>query len=84
MDEEFGIGDLVEEAFAGKKSKYTSDHLRGLTVKHDIDRFKDGRNVILTLEDKGRSWLNAGGTGLCQAAVGSLNHIQWYLTHKRT
>ena len=52
MDEEFGIGDLVDEAFGEKKKReYTSGHLSGLTVKHDIERFKEGRNVILTLAD---------------------------------
>ena len=56
MDEEFGVGDLVEEAFGEKKkSEYTSKHLSGLTVKHDTDRFKEGRDVILTLADSRES-----------------------------
>ncbi|XP_055949942.1 U4/U6.U5 tri-snRNP-associated protein 1-like isoform X2 [Argiope bruennichi] len=52
MDEEFGVGALVEEEFDKKKS-YTSDQLKGLTVAHDVDSFKEGHQVILTLKDKG-------------------------------
>ncbi|GFS60678.1 hypothetical protein NPIL_117051 [Nephila pilipes] len=52
MDEEFGIGALVEEEFDKTKS-YTSEHLKGLTVAHDVDSFSEGRQVILTLKDKG-------------------------------
>ncbi|KAK2184317.1 hypothetical protein NP493_270g02007 [Ridgeia piscesae] len=52
MDEEFGIGDLVEEEFGAKK-KYTSRDLRGLKVLHAQDAFKEGSSVILTLKDKG-------------------------------
>lgn len=54
MDEEFGIGNLVEQEFTPKQSKeYTSKHLRGLKVEHDIGSFKEGKTVILTLKDKG-------------------------------
>ncbi|KFM77608.1 U4/U6.U5 tri-snRNP-associated protein 1, partial [Stegodyphus mimosarum] len=52
MDEEFGIGALVEEEF-DKKKAYTSQDLKGLTIGHDADAFKEGHQVILTLKDKG-------------------------------
>ncbi|GFY78126.1 hypothetical protein TNIN_62101 [Trichonephila inaurata madagascariensis] len=52
MDEEFGIGALVEEEFDKTKS-YTSEHLKGLTVAHDVNSFSEGHQVILTLKDKG-------------------------------
>lgn len=32
---------------------YTSKHLKGLTIGHDVDSFKEGTPVILTLKDKG-------------------------------
>ena len=41
MDEEFGIGNLVEEEF-GSKKKYTSKDLGGLTVLHSQDAFQEG------------------------------------------
>ncbi|KAL2094744.1 hypothetical protein ACEWY4_009463 [Coilia grayii] len=54
MDEEFGVSSLVEQEFAqGKTSAYTSRDLKGLTVQHKIESFKEGETVILTLEDKG-------------------------------
>ncbi|GIY28552.1 hypothetical protein CDAR_409551 [Caerostris darwini] len=52
MDEEFGIGALVEEEF-DKEKAYTSDNLKGLTVAHDISSIQEGHQVILTLKDKG-------------------------------
>lgn len=54
MDEEFGVSNLVEQEFAqDKMSAYTSRDLKGLTVQHKIESFKEGQTVILTLEDKG-------------------------------
>ncbi|WAR18739.1 SNUT1-like protein [Mya arenaria] len=53
MDEEFGIGNLVEEEFADKTKKYSSKHLKGLKVQHAVDSFKEGQTVILTLQDRG-------------------------------
>ncbi len=32
---------------------YSSRDLRGLTVQHSHDTFKEGRSVILTLQDRG-------------------------------
>lgn len=52
MDEEFGVGALVEEEFQKSKA-YTSRHLKGLKIGHDIQAFKEGTPVILTLKDKG-------------------------------
>lgn len=52
MDEEFGIGKIVEEEFKPTK-EYTAKHLKGLEVLHSTDRFKEGQSVILTLKDQG-------------------------------
>lgn len=54
MDEEFGVGDLVEQEFGARKN-YDSKHLSGLTVEHAQESFKEGKTVILTLKDKGLS-----------------------------
>ncbi|XP_038072240.1 U4/U6.U5 tri-snRNP-associated protein 1-like isoform X2 [Patiria miniata] len=52
MDEEFGIGTLVENEFAPKKDEaYSSKHIRDLKVLHSVGSFKEGKNVILTLKD---------------------------------
>ncbi|RZF44531.1 hypothetical protein LSTR_LSTR002304 [Laodelphax striatellus] len=54
MDAVFGIGDLVEDEIRNeKKIAYTNKDLRGLKVEHDIDRFTEGREVVLTLKDRG-------------------------------
>uniref|UniRef100_A0A4W4DYM5 U4/U6.U5 tri-snRNP-associated protein 1 n=1 Tax=Electrophorus electricus TaxID=8005 RepID=A0A4W4DYM5_ELEEL len=54
MDEEFGVSSLVEQEFAqSKKEAYSSKDLRGLTVQHKMESFKEGETVILTLQDKG-------------------------------
>lgn len=53
MDEEFGIGNLVEQEFTPKTKEYTSKNLKGLKVEHDMGTFKEGKTVILTLKDKG-------------------------------
>ncbi|RUS89083.1 hypothetical protein EGW08_003146 [Elysia chlorotica] len=56
MDEDFGIGGLVEEEFKKEKDKkqaYRSHDLSGLRVEHAMDKFEEGRGVILTLKDKG-------------------------------
>nr|KAH9509150.1 U4/U6.U5 tri-snRNP-associated protein 1 [Bulinus truncatus] len=52
MDEDFGIGSLVEQEFK-KGKQYTSQNLRGLKVEHSLDKFEEGRNIVLTLKDKG-------------------------------
>ena len=50
MDDEFGIGELVENEKFGKD--YTSKDLKNLTVLHDVNSFKEGQMTILTLQDK--------------------------------
>uniref|UniRef100_G3MKP6 SART-1 family protein n=1 Tax=Amblyomma maculatum TaxID=34609 RepID=G3MKP6_AMBMU len=52
MDEEFGVGKLVEEELRPAKD-YTAKHLKGLEVLHGVERFKEGQTVILTLKDQG-------------------------------
>ncbi|XP_039444399.1 U4/U6.U5 tri-snRNP-associated protein 1 [Culex pipiens pallens] len=52
MDEEFGVGDLVDqEVRQTRKNAYKDRDLRGLRVEHDVEEFKEGRQVILTLKD---------------------------------
>ncbi|KAK3524318.1 hypothetical protein QTP70_027872 [Hemibagrus guttatus] len=54
MDEEFGVSNLVEQEFAQRKMEaYSSMDLKGLTVQHKMESFKEGETVILTLQDKG-------------------------------
>ncbi|XP_005100515.1 U4/U6.U5 tri-snRNP-associated protein 1 [Aplysia californica] len=54
MDEDFGIGNLVEQEFQKDTRKgYSSQDLSGLKVEHGLDKFTEGRNVILTLKDRG-------------------------------
>lgn len=53
MDDEFGVGELVQEETRRQKKKiYSENHLKGLKVDHDLDAFTEGRSVILTLKDK--------------------------------
>jgi len=54
MDDEFGVGDMVEtSSLFNKKKEYTSKDLDNLTVQHDMEHFKGGDMTILTLQDKG-------------------------------
>eukprot|EP00058_Branchiostoma_floridae_P024547 XP_002610037.1 hypothetical protein BRAFLDRAFT_238017 [Branchiostoma floridae] len=54
MDEEFGIGSLVEEELGVNKPKnYSARDLAGMTVEHSEESFLEGQSVILTLKDKG-------------------------------
>uniref|UniRef100_A0A6I8NI15 Spliceosome associated factor 1, recruiter of U4/U6.U5 tri-snRNP n=1 Tax=Ornithorhynchus anatinus TaxID=9258 RepID=A0A6I8NI15_ORNAN len=54
MDQEFGVSSLVEEEFGQRrKDLYSSRDLKGLTVEHTIDSFREGETLILTLKDKG-------------------------------
>ncbi|KAG1700066.1 U4/U6.U5 tri-snRNP-associated protein 1 [Nymphon striatum] len=53
MDEEFGVGSLIEEEFTKTKANiYSSKNLSGMTVGHAQNYFKDGSSIILTLKDK--------------------------------
>lgn len=52
LDEEFGVGELVEQQVRdSKRNAYKDRDLRGLRVEHDVEAFKEGRQVILTLKD---------------------------------
>ncbi|ELT94176.1 hypothetical protein CAPTEDRAFT_182381 [Capitella teleta] len=54
MDEEFGVGSLIEEEFGPtRRREYTSRDLKGIKVDHELDAFKEGKTVVLTLQDKG-------------------------------
>ncbi|XP_076232011.1 U4/U6.U5 tri-snRNP-associated protein 1 [Calliopsis andreniformis] len=54
LDEEFGIGNLVkEEIHTARNTAYTGKNLKGLKVEHNIDKFEEGKTVILTLKDQG-------------------------------
>lgn len=53
LDEEFGIGNLVkEEIHTARKAAYTEKNLKGLKVEHNIEKFEEGKTVILTLKDQ--------------------------------
>ncbi|XP_021701917.1 U4/U6.U5 tri-snRNP-associated protein 1 [Aedes aegypti] len=52
LDEEFGVGDLVDqEVRNSRREAYRDRDLRGLRVEHDVEAFTEGRQVILTLKD---------------------------------
>jgi U4/U6.U5 tri-snRNP-associated protein 1 len=54
LDAEFGVGDLVEDEMRNERRQaYSSRDLRGLRVEHAVDRFSEGKTVILTLKDQG-------------------------------
>lgn len=54
MDDEFGVGELVEqETRRTRKKAYNERDLQGLKVDHDLSNFMEGKQVILTLKDKG-------------------------------
>lgn len=52
MDDEFGVGDLIQEETRREKKKiYSENSLKGLKVNHDLDAFTEGKSIILTLKD---------------------------------
>ncbi|PNF42461.1 hypothetical protein B7P43_G08725 [Cryptotermes secundus] len=54
LDAEFGVGDLVEDEMRNERRQaYSSRDLKGLRVEHAVDRFSEGKTVILTLKDQG-------------------------------
>lgn len=54
LSKEFGIDKIVKTELGMNNSQnYSSKDLRGLRIEHDSDRFKEGRDVVLTLKDKG-------------------------------
>lgn len=53
MDADFDVNDLVrQESRREKKKHYSSNHLKGLRVEHDVGAFAEGKSVILTLKDQ--------------------------------
>lgn len=53
LDAEFGVGSLVdEEQKISTAAAYSSADLVGLQVAHDSRRLAEGRDVVLTLEDR--------------------------------
>ncbi|XP_058818365.1 U4/U6.U5 tri-snRNP-associated protein 1 isoform X2 [Topomyia yanbarensis] len=63
LDEEFGVGDLVEqEVRETRKEAYRDRDLKGLRVEHDVEEFREGRQVILTLKDADVLDYDAGDT----------------------
>ena len=53
MDEEFGVSSIIDEEIKRKKANaYSSKDLKGLTVSHKTDAFKEGQQMILTLKDR--------------------------------
>ncbi|OAD60134.1 U4/U6.U5 tri-snRNP-associated protein 1 [Eufriesea mexicana] len=53
LDEEFGIGNLVkEEIHAARNTAYTEKNLKGLKVEHNIEKFEEGKTLVLTLKDQ--------------------------------
>ena len=53
LDEEFGVGSLVEEEKKDfHKNAYTAKDLKGLKVGHSLLGFRDESSLILTLKDQ--------------------------------
>jgi U4/U6.U5 tri-snRNP-associated protein 1 len=52
MDDEFGVGNIVnEDTIKDKAKQYGSQSLAGMKVEHSANKFLDGKTVILTLKD---------------------------------
>jgi len=52
LDEEFGVGDIVEERIKSKRQQeYSGSNLKGLRVEHSAEEFKE-KATILTLKDQ--------------------------------
>eukprot|EP00043_Microstomoeca_roanoka_P029721 m.22889 g.22889 ORF g.22889 m.22889 type:complete len:683 (+) comp9392_c0_seq1:49-2097(+) len=51
MDREFEEAAIPEAK--PRSAAYTAKHLKGMTVKHDVEHFQEGQETILTLEDRG-------------------------------
>ncbi|THD23215.1 U4/U6.U5 tri-snRNP-associated protein 1 [Fasciola hepatica] len=53
MDEQFEVSELYESTDrAQQDNTYRPEDLTGLKVEHKVDRFSEGKSVILTLKDK--------------------------------
>ena len=47
LDEEFGVGDIVEEGIKSKRQQeYTGSSLKGLRVEHSAEEFKESTTVL--------------------------------------
>ena len=47
LDEEFGVGDIVEEGVKNKRQQeYTGSNLKGLRVEHSAEEFKESTTVL--------------------------------------
>merc|ERR1719507_1462310 len=63
LDDEFGIGNMVDEdAKKERQKEYSSRDLGGLKVEHMTDSFTEGRSIILTLKDSAVLDEDAGDT----------------------
>ena len=50
LDEEFGVGDIVEEGLKNKRQQaYSGKNLKGLRVEHSSEAFQE-RETVLTLK----------------------------------
>lgn len=68
MDEEFGIGTLVEKAESKRKATaYTSKQLGGMQIEHAKESFLEGSETILVLKD--RSVLDEGEDALINPTI---------------
>lgn len=55
MDEQFEVTELHEPNHRiQQNNSYRPEDLSGLKVEHKVERFNEGKSVILTLKDKGR------------------------------
>ncbi|XP_056365908.1 U4/U6.U5 tri-snRNP-associated protein 1-like [Oenanthe melanoleuca] len=68
MEQEFGVGSLVEEEFQRRRrERYSARDLQGLTVEHDPASIPEGQTLVLTLKDRGV--LDSGEDVLEQVAL---------------
>ena len=44
---------MAADTTESRAAAYTAGDLRGLTVEHQADQFVEGRDVVLTIKDKG-------------------------------
>ena len=50
LDEEFGVGDIVDEDLSKKRQQqYSSRNLKGIRVEHDSEAFNE-KETVLTLK----------------------------------
>ncbi|KAL7631962.1 UNVERIFIED_CONTAM: hypothetical protein RMT77_017718 [Armadillidium vulgare] len=82
LDEQFGVGELVEEEMVQTKKKmYDSKNLSGLRVQHAMDRFSEGQTTILTLKDS--SILDAEEDTLVNVNIQDMERVEKNLKLKK-